>query len=147
MMLEQLRTEVADRIELRRRLARECPELLSGVLLAQLREVSLRSVQIAQMARFNDCDRSARQAGGQPARLINREAAEYSEIEVLIQREVRKLELDQSLGGVAEPAEKSILKTGSDGEPLLKLMATVIGLIGAVIAAVALLNFFGEELP
>ena len=122
MVLEHERTTIFDHIEIRKRLALECPELLSDAELSKLEESMLRSVQVARQVRRDDYERRAR-AAGVPMHL-----------EGMVRREVRQLELARRLGRMDKPGawtREDRLKLAAWVVPsllvLLGLLANVIG--------------------
>jgi TIR domain len=96
--LDYQRTIIAARLQIRKRLALECPELLSDAQLSTLEEAMLGSVEVARQARRDDCQRRAAAAGVPVLRPEERDAAEYGELEAQIRREIRQLSLARSLG-------------------------------------------------
>ena len=133
MVLEDERALIAAHIDIRKRLAREYPELLSDAELSELEESMVRSVQVARLARRGDYERRARAAGVPMLRPKDRDAAEYGDVEVLVRREVRKLVLDQSLGRMAKPTKTSMFKAVSEWEPAIKLGAAILAFLAAAI--------------
>jgi hypothetical protein len=98
LMIDYQRKMIAAQVEIRKKLAAECPDLLSGAELAKLQETMLHSVRIARQARRDDYTRRAA-AGGFPMRRPEQsDAAAYGDLEELARREIRKLVLARSLG-------------------------------------------------
>ena len=101
--LECQRALIATRMELRKRLAQECPDLLSDTELRKLENSMLDSVRAARLARRDDYHRRALAAGVPMFRPEERDAAEYGDVSAFVRRETRKLLLDRSLGRTAKP--------------------------------------------
>jgi pyrimidine deaminase RibD-like protein len=98
LVLEYDRTLILARIDIRKRLALECPDLLADGELSKLEESMLRSVQASRQARRDDYGRRANAAGVPVLRPQQRDAAAYVNLEALARREVRQLALARSLG-------------------------------------------------
>ena len=113
--LDYQRTLIAARVEIRKRLALECPELLSDAQLSKLEEAMLRSVQVARQARRDDCQRRAAAAGVPVLRPEERDAAEYGEVEAHIRRELRQLSLARSLGRSGEKKQVEAVPASVSG--------------------------------
>lgn len=133
MVLEDERALIAAHIDIRKRLAREYPELLSDTELSKLEESMVRSVQAARSARRGDYERRARAAGVPMLRPKERDAAEYGDLEAFVRREVRKLVLDRSLGRMVKPTKTCVLKAVSEREPAIKLGAAILAFLAAAI--------------
>jgi hypothetical protein len=142
MVLEYQRTLIAAQIEIRKRLGLECPALLSDAQLSKLEETMLRSLRVGRQARRDDYARRARAAGVPAQRSEHRDAAEYGDLEALVRREVRQLVLARSLGRIGKKPSRlwSMFKVGSEWEPLVKLLAAILGFGGAAIALYRLLR-------
>ncbi len=126
MVLAHERTRISHRIDIRKRLGLECPELLSDKQLSKLEETMLRSLQVARQTRRDDYQRRAHAAGVPILRPDQRDAATYGDLEVLVRREVRRLLLARSLGRIQKPFRlKSLFK------------ARVIGLVAAILTVIA----------
>ena len=110
LMLEYQRTLIAARIDTRRKLGIECPELLSDAELSELDEIMLRSVQVAPQVRRDDYQRRAVAAGIPMRRTEQIDAAAYGDLEELVRREIRKLSLARSLGRTVKPAGTSLAR-------------------------------------
>jgi hypothetical protein len=134
MVLEHARTLVAARIDIRKRLALECPELLSDAELSKLEESMLRSVQVARLARRDDYERRARAAGVPMHRPNQRDAGDYGDLEALVRREVRQLELARTLGRMGKPGtwtrEDKLKLAAWVGPALLALLALLVKVVG-----------------
>lgn len=134
MVLEHERTLIAARIDIRKRLALECPELLSDAQLSKLGESMLRSVHMARLARRDDYERRARAAGAPMHRANQRDAADYGVLEALVRREVRQLELARTLGRVGKSGtwtREEKLKLAAWAVPaLLVLIALLVNVVG-----------------
>ena len=134
--LESHRALITTRIEIRKRLGLECPELMSNAQLSQLEETMLRTVQLERIAQREDYQRRAHAAGVPMLRSEQRDAAAYGELEALIRRDVRQLSLALSLGrlGGKKPSRlRAIFKAGSEWEPLIKLLGAILAFAGAAI--------------
>jgi hypothetical protein len=134
MVLEHERTTIFDHIEIRKRLALECPELLSDAELSKLEESMLRSVQVARQVRRDDYERRARAAGVPMHRPNQGDTAAHGDLEGMVRREVRQLELARRLGRMDKPGawtREDRLKLAAWVVPsllvLLGLLANVIG--------------------
>jgi len=135
-MLDSQRTLIATRIEIRKKLGLECPELLSDVQLSKLEETMLRTVQLARQARRDNYRQRAHAAGIQMLRPEQMDAAAYGNLEALVRREVRQLALARSLGRLIDKKQSRFLrifKSGSEWEPLIKLLAAILGVAAAAI--------------
>jgi hypothetical protein len=108
MVLEYQRTLIAARIDIRKRLGMECPQLLSDAELAKLNETMLRSLQVARGARQQDYRRRAHAAGLSVSCPEQRDAPAYGDLEALVRREIRKLSLAHSLGRTGKPTGKFV---------------------------------------
>jgi hypothetical protein len=128
-VLKYERRLIAVHIDIRKRLGLECPELLSDEQLTALEESILRSVRSLRLARRNDYELRARAAGVPTLRPIERDAAAYGELEELARREIHKLQLDRSLGRIAEPSKTSAITTNTFwNDPVLsKVIAQPLG--------------------
>ena len=130
MALGYERTSIFDRIEIRKRLALECPELLSDAELSKLEESMLRSVQVARQCRRDDYERRASAAGVTTHRPNQGDIAAYGLLEALVRREARQLELARRLGRIDKPG------TWTRGDKL-KLAALAVPLLLALLALLA----------
>lgn len=133
MVADYDRALVAAHIDIRKRLARECPELLSRSELSKLEDSMVHSVQASRAARRGDYERRARATGVPMLRPKEQDAAVYGDLEALVRREVRKLALDQSLGRMVEPSKTSVFKAGSEYEPAIRFLAAILTLLAAAI--------------
>jgi hypothetical protein len=124
--LEYLRGLMQARIEIRRRLGQECPDLLS-VELEKLEEEMIRTVDTFRAARDDDYKRRVAASGMPEARSLYRDDAEYGEVVALIRREVRQLRLGRELGRGKKPAVTRDQK--------LVIVGIVIALVALVITA------------
>jgi hypothetical protein len=97
-MLDYQRTLITAQIDIRKKLAAECPDLLADTELSKLEETMLRSVQTARQARREDYTRRAAAAGRPIRRPEQSDAAAFGGLEELARREIRKLALARSLG-------------------------------------------------
>ena len=134
-VLEYVRTLVVARMDLRRRLAPECPELLSDAELSKLENSLLSSIRSARSARRDDYELRARAAGVQMVRPKQRDAAEYGNLEALARRKVAELRLDRSLGRTIRPAKSlAILAKKIWHDPVFsKVIAqAILGIVGGV---------------
>ena len=137
MVLEHERALVANRIEIRRRLALECPALLSDAEVSKLQESLLGSLQVARQGRWEDYKRRAVEAGVLARRSPQEDAAGYGDLEALVRREIRKLVLDRSsrrLGG------RGLSRRMSGWVPLMKLTTAVLGLAASAVALYLVLH-------
>jgi hypothetical protein len=96
--LDYLRTLITDHIEIRKRLAQECPDVLSQERLDKLEEEMVRTVDNFRLARDDDFKRRVAASGMPSARSLYREDAEYGDVVALIRREVQQLRLNHQLG-------------------------------------------------
>lgn len=133
MVLEYDRDLIATHIDIRKRFARECPQLLSGGELSKLEESMVRCLQASRAARRGDYERRARAAGVPMLRPKERDAAVYGDLAVLVRREIRKLALDQSLGRMIKPTKTSVFKAGSEYEPAIKFLGAILTLLAAAV--------------
>lgn len=129
MVLDYQRTLIAARIDIRKRLGLECPELLSDAQLSKLEETMLRSLHVGRQARRDDYQRRAHAAGVPILRPEQRDSAAYGNLEALVRRELRQLSLARSLGRIPRPSSlKSLFK-----EPLIRLLTAILALVAAVV--------------
>jgi len=134
LMLDYQRTLIAAQIDIRKKLASECPDLLSDAELAKLQETMLHSVEIARQARRDDYTRRATAAGVSMRRPEQYDAAAYGDLQELAQREIRKLALARSLGRIEKPSRlKSLFKMWKALTPFIVLAAAVLGLLAAIL--------------
>jgi hypothetical protein len=96
--LDYLRALITDHIEIRKRLAHECPELLSQERLDKLEEEMVRTVDTFRLSRNDDFKRRVAASGMPAARSLYRDDAEYGDVVALIRREVEQLRLSHQLG-------------------------------------------------
>lgn len=96
--LDYLRALITDHIEIRKRLAQECPDVLSQERLDKLEEEMVCTVHNFRLARDDDFKRRVGVSGMLAARSLGREDAEYGDVVALIRREVQQLGLNQQLG-------------------------------------------------
>ena len=97
MVLEYDSALILARIEIRKRLALECPDLLADGELSKLEESMLRSVQASRQARRDDYERRANAAGVPLLKPRQWDAAAYGNLEALARRKIRQLALAHSL--------------------------------------------------
>ena len=138
LMLDYQLALIAAQIDIRKKLATECPDLLSDAELAKLQETMLHTVQMARQARRDDYTRRA-VAAAVPMRVPEQyAAAEYGDLQELAQREIRKLSLARSLGRIEKPSRlKSLFKIWLDMEPVTKALTAFIALATGVITLLA----------
>jgi pyrimidine deaminase RibD-like protein len=98
LVLEYDRALILARIDIRKRLALECPDLLADGELSKLEESMLRSVQASRRARRDDYESRANAVGVAVLRPQQEDAAAYGDLEALARRDVRQLALTRSLG-------------------------------------------------
>ncbi len=130
-VLEQQRILIEERISLRKRLATECQEMLADSELANLEESMVRSIQLVGSARRDDYERKAHAAGVPMYRRRDRDAAEYGDLEAMVRREIRKLQLDRSLGRIVKPSRMPLRKKVSEWDPTIKLVTGILALLAA----------------
>ena len=95
---EYLRTLGADRIEIRKRLGQECPDLLSPANLDALEEEMISTVGTFRVGREEDAKRRYVAAGLRLAIPANHGDAEYGDVVGIVRREVQLLRLRNDLG-------------------------------------------------
>jgi hypothetical protein len=138
LMLDYQRTFIAAQIDIRKKLATECPDLISDAELAKLQETMLHSVQMARQARRDDYTRRATAAGVPMRRPEQYDAAAYGDLQELAQREIRKLSLARSLGRIEKPSRlKRLFRVWLDMEPVTKALTAFIALATAVLGLLA----------
>jgi hypothetical protein len=128
-----VRAMIADRIELRKRLASECEGLLSNQELSKLEQSMLESVRVARAARRGDYQRRAAAAGVPMLRPEQRDAGQYGDLEALVRREVRQLALGHSLGrtrGQGDWTREDKLKLAGLAGVLVALLALIVNIVG-----------------
>jgi hypothetical protein len=96
--LAYLRALITDHIEIRKRLAQECPDLLSHERLDKLEEEMVHTVDTFRLARDDDFKRRAAATGMPTARSLYREDGEYGDVVALLRREVQQLRLSHEVG-------------------------------------------------
>ena len=129
MTVEYESTLIATRIDIRKRLGQECPELLSNAELSKLEKSMLGALQIARLARRDDYERRAQAAGVLMHRSGERDAAQYGRLEELIHREIRQLELARTL-------LQKVKQTKWSWERSLAVAGLVVGVLTLIIAAI-----------
>ena len=95
--LEYLRALVSDHIEIRKRLAEECQDLLLSESLDALEDEMIRTVDNFRLARDGDFKRRVATSGLPQPRSLYRDDAEYGEVVAMIRREVQLLRLRPDL--------------------------------------------------
>ncbi len=136
LVVEHQRPSVMARVELRKRIGKECPALLKDKELASLQDSILRGLSASKQARRDDYQRRAHAAGIHALRESHRDDAPYGDLEALARREIRQLALSRSLGrldGQPSSLAKRAWKRFVDAEPIVKLLTALISLGAAAV--------------
>jgi hypothetical protein len=143
--LEYLRGLMKERIDIRKRLGDECPDLLSQERLTALEADMIRTVDAFRMARDGDYQRRVAASGMPEPRLLYRDDAEYGDVVALIRREVKELALGREL----RTRKKARWSRGDKLTAWGIGIAIVIGIIAAILAMAVpeARRFFGLHDP
>lgn len=97
-VLDYDRTLILARLDIRKRLALECPDLLADGALAKLEASMLLAVRMSRLARRQEYENLAHAAGVPALAPKALDTASYGDLEALVRREVRQLALGLTLG-------------------------------------------------
>jgi hypothetical protein len=96
--LDYLRSLMQARVDIRKRLGQECPNLLLAERLDKLEEDMIRTVDHFRLALDGDYKRRVAASGIPEPRSLYRDDAEYGDVVAFIRREVKHLKLGHELG-------------------------------------------------
>jgi hypothetical protein len=129
--LDYLRSLMQARIDIRKRLGQECPDLLLGERLDRLEEEMIRAIDNCRQEHDSDYKRRAAASGIPGPRSPYRDDAEYGDVVGLVRRGVGRLKLRRELGRGKDERKWS---RGDTIAAWALGVAIVVGVIAAILA-------------
>jgi len=96
--VEYLRGLFGEHFEIRQRLGKECPDLLTNASLKTLEDEMIRSVEISRVVRDDEFKMRVAASGIPERRPLYRDDAEYGEVIAYVRRRVQQLRLSNEVG-------------------------------------------------